>query len=95
MRKIRWDVLALFAGAVLFAFVARFLTFHNLPHFSAKVEAQSPQRLQLQYHRSWGHKEAGEFTSIVVVCDTTTGNLIYTHGFRGGIAVVPNGCHKN
>ena len=97
MRKIRWDVLALFAGAVLFAFVARFLTFHNLPHFSAKVEAQSPQRLKLQ-----SKEKIGDFYT-EIRCDSETGNLQYLSYWFNGLGspvnltqyIVSNGCTKN
>lgn len=55
------------------------------------VEAESPQRLQLQTREY----------NIAVICDTATGNLLYQADPLGGIhsswsiTVVPNGCQKN
>ncbi|MDP3696959.1 MAG: hypothetical protein Q8R55_02895 [Candidatus Taylorbacteria bacterium] len=63
---------------------------------SAKVEAQSPQRFQLQASENVGDWE------LQVICDAVTGTLIYrTPGYKHNqsygatIAAVPNGCAKN
>ena len=59
---------------------------------SANVEAQSPQRFQIQATErpGKGYLEA--------ICDTATGNLIYKSNYSSygtALAVIPNGCQKN
>lgn len=58
---------------------------------AAQVEAQSPQRFQIQSDVTL---DANGFNRFYVVCDTMTGILVYTTS-RGGVWGVPNGCHKN
>ncbi len=55
------------------------------------VEAQSPKRFQVQ-----AKETIAIYYNLIAICDTTTGNLLYTgDDYHTGITVVPNGCQKN
>lgn len=92
MRKFRWDVLVFVLGMIAYAFMGRFLTFHNLPpqDFVATVEAQESERFQVYAKYTYGS------TGLVSICDKVMGNLVYLTAYHNNsLAVVPNGCPKN
>ena len=61
----------------------------------AKVEAQSPPRLQIQDIRILD-KEAWGFR-IYTICDSSTGNIIYAllSSQKAGLEAIPNGCQRD
>ncbi len=80
MRKLFYVLLALLVFSLYWDFSK-----------SSKVETASKKRFELQA------KEAiDDYNYMVAICDTATGNLVYTNNDRrGGMAVVINGCQKN
>ncbi|KKT82573.1 MAG: hypothetical protein A3B99_03290 [Candidatus Yanofskybacteria bacterium RIFCSPHIGHO2_02_FULL_44_12b] len=76
------------------------------PIFGFEVEAraetaetaQTPPRLQMQTIGRWDYDGTpnirNPFYRVAVICDTANGSLIYTSGYDGGMAVLPNGCAK-
>lgn len=89
MRKILYVLSVLFLGWAVY----------YVSQTETKVEAQSPQRLQLQFKENILNSSF----PLISVCDTANGNLLYVSigasGYNGqrntAMAVVPNGCAKN
>ena len=65
--------------------------------FSTRVEAQSPQRFQVQYSQEINPENGWKSFNLVHVCDTATGDLytVAQINLAGGVTVSPNRCQKN
>lgn len=60
--------------------------------FNKRVEAQSPQRFQLQSLER--HSLNGYGIVLWVACDPSTGTLLYGNSWESGGGILPNGCAK-
>ena len=79
------DTPFIIAGLLLIACLSLFFS------QPTKIEAQSPKRFQIQTT-----EKIADYYNLMAICDTATGNLIYTgNDYRTGITVIPDGCQKN
>ena len=80
-----------------------------IPSIFAKAEAAQVEKIETQSQKRFLVLHTEEITisigsgwskstireSLSVICDTYTGNLIYSNGYRGGIWGTQSGCQKN
>lgn len=87
----RWQVFLVGLGVVIVLYFTGLITILVKNPLVVKVEAQSPQRFKVQ-----ATETISNFYNLMVICDTATGNLLYTStDYRSGMAVVSNSCAKN